>query len=65
MARPLEEARRQPVRDTDPLDVPEDAPVVLDAEDREVLRERVMEALGHEPTDEEMAEWLRTHVEGY
>ncbi len=53
------------MRDTDPMDVPEDAPVVLDAEDREVLRERVMEALGHEPTDEEMAEWLRSHVEGH
>ncbi len=46
------------------LDPPEDAPV-LDSEDREVVRERAREVLGHEPTEEEMAEWLREHVEGY
>jgi len=48
------------MREQDPLDVPEDAPLLLGAEDREVLRERVAEALGHEPTEEEIAAWVRS-----
>ncbi len=45
-------------------DPAEDGPV-LDAEEREVIRERARETLGREPTEEEMAEWLQDHVEGY
>lgn len=53
------------MRDDQRLDPPEDAPVMMDAEDREVIRERIQETLGHEPTEAEMAEWLKEHVEGY
>ena len=33
--------------------------------EREYLRGRVRDELGHEPTEEELDEWLREHTEGY
>ncbi|HZH30743.1 MAG TPA: hypothetical protein VEY11_08260 [Pyrinomonadaceae bacterium] len=35
------------------------------AREREYLRGRVSEELGHEPTEEELDEWLREHTEGH
>ena len=33
--------------------------------EREYLRGRLRDELGHEPTEEELNEWLREHTEGY
>jgi hypothetical protein len=33
--------------------------------EREYLRERLRAELGHNPSDEELDEWLREHTEGY
>jgi hypothetical protein len=34
-------------------------------EEEEFVRERLMEELGREPTQEELDEWLREHTESY
>jgi hypothetical protein len=33
--------------------------------ERDYVRSRLKEELGHEPTEEEVDEWLRQHTEGY
>jgi hypothetical protein len=35
------------------------------AKEEEFVRERLMEELGREPTQEELDEWLREHTESY
>jgi DNA-directed RNA polymerase specialized sigma subunit len=32
---------------------------------REYVRERLLEELGREPSEEEVSEWLREHTESY
>jgi len=44
------------------LDPAEDAPL-LDSESLDRLRERCAEELGTEPTEEQLAMWLREHPE--
>ena len=34
-------------------------------DEREYVRRRLREALGREPSEEEVDEWLRQHTEGY
>lgn len=34
-------------------------------DEREYVRRRLRDELGHEPSEEEMDEWLRRHTEGY
>ena len=34
-------------------------------DERDYVRERLLEELGREPTQEELDEWLRQHTEGY
>lgn len=34
-------------------------------DERQYVRRRLREDLGHEPTEEEVDEWLRQHTEGY
>lgn len=34
-------------------------------EEREYVRRRLHDELGHEPSEEEIDEWLRQHTEGY
>ena len=34
-------------------------------EEREFVRQRLAKDLGHEPTEEELNEWLREHTESY
>ena len=51
-------------------DSPEPADEVTTLEDvaraeQEFLRQRLREELKHEPTEEELSEWLREHTEGY
>ncbi|HEX7998840.1 MAG TPA: hypothetical protein VF528_10660 [Pyrinomonadaceae bacterium] len=33
--------------------------------ERDYLRQRLRKELGHEPTEQELDEWLRQHTEGY
>jgi hypothetical protein len=33
--------------------------------EREYVRRRLRDELGHEPSEEELDEWLRRHTEGY
>ncbi|MGB8508361.1 MAG: hypothetical protein WCD76_08145 [Pyrinomonadaceae bacterium] len=34
-------------------------------DEQDYVRERLRDELGHEPSDEETAEWQREHTEGY
>lgn len=34
-------------------------------DEQDYLRRRLRDELGHEPTEEELNEWLRRHTEGY
>lgn len=52
----------------DDTSVPEDGETSLkDAAltEREYVRQRLKEELQHEPTEEEIDEWMRQHTEGY
>ncbi len=61
------DAGRNPLRASVPAEAEEGSTGLDDAarSEREYVRRRLREELQHEPTEEEIDEWLREHTEGY
>lgn len=46
-------------------DEPQTDLVSIASDERDFVRETLREELGHEPSEEELNEWLREHTESY